>query len=44
MPKTTKQQETVDGLDDKPIELDFDVSADKRVQDYIRQVTGQEGN
>ncbi|OMF50870.1 hypothetical protein BK135_00995 [Paenibacillus peoriae] len=38
-----KQQETVTGLDDKPITLDFDVPADERVSAYIGQVLGQEG-
>lgn len=43
MPKTTKQQETVTGLDDKPIELDFDAPTDERLSAYISQVLGQEG-
>ncbi|WP_256022672.1 hypothetical protein [Paenibacillus kribbensis] len=41
MPKTTQQRETVDGLDDKPIELDFTAPTDVRVNDYIRQVTSE---
>ncbi|MDQ0492759.1 hypothetical protein QOZ95_000909 [Paenibacillus brasilensis] len=41
MPKTTKRQKTADGLDDKPIELDFDGPAEERVNDYIRQITGE---
>lgn len=41
MPKTTKRQEMVTGLDDKPIELDFAAPADERVNDYVQQVTGQ---
>jgi hypothetical protein len=41
MLKTTKQQETETGLGDKPIELDFEAPADDRIDDYIRQVTGE---